>query len=116
MAVKRSTGQRENNNVEKCVNCRFYDRKRGSFPEGKVPTWGQCRRHSPHLNPATAKTYVVDGVWPLVRDDDWCGEWNLLMAASDARSSVALMRAASLPRPRGRAMAAGCVAAGAGDD
>ena len=40
--------------------------------------WGQCRRHSPHLNPATAKAYVVEGVWPLVRDDDWCGEWKVL--------------------------------------
>ncbi|HEX8010464.1 MAG TPA: hypothetical protein VF814_05960 [Casimicrobiaceae bacterium] len=26
----------------------------------------------------TAKTYVVEGVWPLVRDDDWCGEWKIL--------------------------------------
>lgn len=40
--------------------------------------WGQCRRHSPHLNPVTAKAYVVEGVWPLVRDDDWCGEYKVL--------------------------------------
>ncbi|HEY7904568.1 MAG: hypothetical protein ACHP7M_08875 [Burkholderiales bacterium] len=37
--------------------------------------WGQCRRHSPLLNPQNVKTYVVEGVWPVVRDDDWCGEW-----------------------------------------
>jgi hypothetical protein len=30
------------------------------------------------LNPVTAKAYVVEGVWPLVRDDDWCGEWRVL--------------------------------------
>ena len=40
--------------------------------------WGQCRRHSPLLSPQTpqsAKAYVVEGIWPVVRDDDWCGEW-----------------------------------------
>ena len=40
--------------------------------------WGQCRRHSPLLSPQppqSAKTYVVEGIWPVVRDDDWCGEW-----------------------------------------
>jgi hypothetical protein len=66
------------NNVEKCVNCQFYDRRRARPTDGKVPMWGQCRRHSPHLNPVTAKSYVVEGVWPLVRDDDWCGEWRVL--------------------------------------
>ena len=50
--------------------------------------WGQCRRHSPHLSPAGAqKTYMVEGVWPLVRDDDWCGEWH-----APARSAVAHVR------------------------
>jgi hypothetical protein len=66
------------NNVEKCVNCEFYDRQHARPTDGKAPMWGQCRRHSPHLNPATAKAYVVEGVWPLVRDDDWCGEWKVL--------------------------------------
>ena len=65
-------------NVEKCVNCQFYDRRRARPTDGKAPMWGQCRRHSPHLNPVTAKSYVVEGVWPLVRDDDWCGEWRVL--------------------------------------
>jgi hypothetical protein len=66
------------NNVEKCVNCQYYDRRRARPTDGKVPMWGQCRKHSPHLNPVTAKAYVVEGVWPLVRDDDWCGEWRVL--------------------------------------
>jgi hypothetical protein len=26
----------------------------------------------------TARAYVVEGVWPRVRDDDWCGEWRAL--------------------------------------
>ena len=64
--------------VEKCINCQFYDRRHAKPLDGKAPLWGQCRRHSPRLNPITAKTYVVEGVWPLVRDDDWCGEWKIL--------------------------------------
>jgi hypothetical protein len=52
--------------------------------------WGQCRRHSPHLNPLSAKSYLVEGVWPLIRDDDWCGEW--------APTQVSMSRARATPR------------------
>ncbi len=54
--------------------------------------WGQCRRHAPLLNPVTAKAYMVEGVWPLVRDDDWCGEWHVLtrMAEEPPPETVAL--------------------------
>jgi hypothetical protein len=74
----------DNNNVEKCVNCEYYDRRRARPTDGKAPMWGQCRRHSPLLNPATAKAYVVEGAWPLVRDDDWCGEWKVLTRMLEA--------------------------------
>ena len=67
-----------NGNVEKCINCEFYDRQNAGPADGKAPLWGQCRRHAPRLNPVTAKAHVVEGVWPLVRDDDWCGEWKVL--------------------------------------
>jgi hypothetical protein len=30
------------------------------------------------LSPNASKAYVVEGVWPTVRDDDWCGEWKIL--------------------------------------
>lgn len=70
-------------NVEKCVNCQYYDRRRARPTDGKAPMWGQCRKHSPHLNPVTAKAYVVEGVWPLVRDDDWCGEWRVLTRVAE---------------------------------
>ena len=73
-ATAASTGA----NVEKCVNCQYYDRRRARPTDGKAPMWGQCRRHAPLLNPATAKAYMVEGVWPLVRDDDWCGEYEIL--------------------------------------
>ena len=72
-----------NSIVEKCVNCQYYDRRNAKPTDGKAPLWGQCRRHAPQLNPVTAKAYVVEGVWPLVRDDDWCGEWKVLTRMND---------------------------------
>src|SRR5450631_4255143 len=68
--------------VEKCLNCQFYDRRNARPTDGRAAMWGQCRRHSPHLNPLSAKSYLVEGVWPLVRDDDWCGEWRVAAQAS----------------------------------
>ncbi len=56
------------------MSCQFYDRKSGGG-DGRSPQWGQCRRTSPLLSPATGKSYMIEGVWPTVRDDDWCGEW-----------------------------------------
>ena len=75
--------------MEKCVNCQYYDRRNARPNDGRSPVmWGQCRKHSPHLSPGGAqKTYLVEGVWPLVRDDDWCGEWR-----APARSAVARVR------------------------
>jgi hypothetical protein len=64
--------------VKKCQNCQFYDRKDGRSTDGRSTMWGQCRRHSPLLSPhipQSTKSYVVEGIWPVVRDDDWCGEW-----------------------------------------
>ena len=78
--------------VEKCLNCQFYDRRNSRPTDGRAALWGQCRRHSAHLNPLSAKSYLVEGVWPLVRDDDWCGEWKAPTLASMARTS-------SGPRP-----------------
>lgn len=71
--------------VEKCINCRFYDRRHARPLDGKAPLWGQCRRHGPQLNPnpINAKAYVVEGIWPLVRDDDWCGEWKIILRAEE---------------------------------
>jgi len=105
------------NSVEKCVNCEYYDRRRARPTDGKAPMWGQCRRHSPHLNPVTAKTYVVEGVWPLVRDDDWCGEWRVLtrMAEQPVPETVALATEDAPRHPRSAPAAAGATVA-AGDD
>ena len=33
---------------------------------------------------------MIEGVWPTVRDDDWCGEWKLLARRVDSRVAEAL--------------------------
>jgi hypothetical protein len=60
--------------VDKCVTCQFYDRK-SAASDGRSQQWGQCRRTAPLLAPGASKSYMIEGVWPTVRDDDWCGEW-----------------------------------------
>jgi hypothetical protein len=72
--------------VEKCLTCQFYDRRNARPTDGRAAMWGQCRRHSPHLNPLSAKAHFVEGVWPLIRDDDWCGEWKAPTPASISRT------------------------------
>jgi hypothetical protein len=109
--------------VEKCLNCQFYDRRNARPTDGRSSMWGQCRRHSAHLNPLTLKSYLVEGVWPLVRDDDWCGEWKAATPVSisrtqfDARTAdqpipKALVGSAASERPAPAVSATGA----AGDD
>ena len=76
--------------MEKCQTCQYYDRKKAAG--GSAPSWGQCRRSAPQLSPVNvnAKSYMIEGVWPTVRDDDWCGEWKLLARRVDARVAEAL--------------------------
>ena len=71
--------------MEKCQICHFYDRQNAKSHDDKVTHWGQCRRGSPMLNPINAKAYMIEGVWPHVRDDDWCGEWKLATRCMDTR-------------------------------
>ena len=76
--------------MEKCQTCQYYDRRKAAA--GSAPNSGQCRRAAPHLSPVSvnAKSYQIEGVWPTVRDDDWCGEWKLLARRVDSRVAEAL--------------------------
>ena len=85
--------------MEKCLNCQFYDPRNSRPTDGRTSSQGQCRRHPAHLNPLSAKTYLVEGVWPLVRDDDWCGEWKKSTPNSISRSQF-------IPDPADPAMTA----------
>lgn len=71
--------------MEKCQVCQFYDRQNAKPSDGQVTQWGQCRRASPRLHPINAKSYMIEGVWPHVRDDDWCGEWKLAARRAESR-------------------------------
>jgi hypothetical protein len=72
--------------LEKCFSCQFYDRRNPTANDGKGSTmWGQCRRTAPLLHPLNAKSYMVEGVWPHVRDDDWCGEWKAAARRTQGR-------------------------------
>jgi len=68
--------------LEKCVACQFYDRNDTNV-EDKGVRWGKCRRNVPMVHPVSAKAYMVEGIWPHVRDDDWCGEWTALRRRGD---------------------------------
>jgi len=85
--------------VQKCVTCQFYDRRNSERSEGKGPSWGQCRRAAPALHPVNVKSYMIEGVWPHVRDDDWCGEWRVLARRTDMRPADALKPARLAPTP-----------------
>ena len=75
--------------LEKCVGCHYYDRNDANV-EDKGVRWGKCRRNVPIVHPVSAKAYMVEGIWPHVRDDDWCGEW------------VAIKRKPDIPLPDAR--------------
>ena len=75
--------------MHKCVACQYYDRSAADSEKGV--RWGQCRRTGPVVHPSSAKTYMIEGIWPHVRDDDWCGEW----VAGDRRADSAATAAMS---------------------
>ena len=89
--------------VERCVSCRFYDRNhRGG--EAKSANAGQCRKAAPALSPINQKTYMIEGVWPTVRDDDWCGEWKALQRRPESSRLSDVLNGAqpsSMPMPPG---------------
>jgi hypothetical protein len=68
--------------MDQCTGCQYFDRNRGNA-EAKSANAGQCRREAPRLSPINQKSYMIEGVWPTVRDDDWCGEWKALVRRTD---------------------------------
>jgi hypothetical protein len=89
--------------VERCTSCQYFDR------QNKAQSVGQCRRQAPALSPINVKAYMIEGVWPTVRDDDWCGEFRAQVRRGDTRDlmsavvphlapqAVPTMRVATLP-------------------
>lgn len=91
--------------LHKCIACQFYDRNQAQ-PDDKGVRWGKCRRTGPIIHPLSAKAYMVEGVWPHVRDDDWCGEFaasnrRLDSPATEAMSSLLLQSGTAPARTPG---------------
>jgi hypothetical protein len=83
--------------VEKCIGCSFYDRQAGKEMDTRGVQWGQCRRSAPMLHPVNQKTYMIEGVWPHVRDDDWCGEYRAGARRAEMRPADALSLGPLIP-------------------
>lgn len=73
--------------MDKCVACHFYDRDNSQTATGGI-RWGQCRRSAPRLHPVNQKAFMIEGVWPHVRDDDWCGEWKAAAVRGEGRPAA----------------------------
>ena len=84
--------------MDKCVGCLYYDRQLNSQPDSRGISWGQCRRTAPMLHPVNQKSFMIEGVWPHVRDDDWCGEFKAAAARrAEARPAEAFTPGPLLP-------------------
>jgi hypothetical protein len=86
--------------------CSYYDRQAGKETDARGVQWGQCRRSAPMLHPINQKTYMIEGVWPHVRDDDWCGEWKAGTRRADTRTADALSLGPLIPVATGAALGA----------
>ena len=91
--------------MPQCIGCQFYDRSTAQT-EDKLVRWGKCRRTGPIVHPVSAKAYMVEGIWPQVRDDDWCGEWvssnrriDSDSVATEAMSSLLAQSGSPVARP-----------------
>jgi len=112
--------------VTQCLSCQFYDRKSARAADARGLQWGLCRRDAPQLNPSNSKSHAIEGVWPTVRDDDWCGEWQAQRKSEVAAPSATVLvqsttKAAQGPRtqtlasgPRTLPMNGGAAAIAAG--
>ena len=83
--------------MDKCAGCQYYDRQTGKQTDSRGVQWGQCRRSSPMLHPINQKSYMIEGIWPHVRDDDWCGEWKAANRRSESRAPDAISTGPLLP-------------------
>ena len=77
--------------MDRCQQCQFYERNPSGGAGGKAPGAGLCRRHAPSLSPISPKSYMIEGVWPTVREEDWCGEFKLAARRGDAPRADALI-------------------------
>lgn len=85
--------------MDRCQHCQYYDRNPSGGSGGKSPNAGLCRRHGPSLSPINPKTYLIEGIWPTVRDEDWCGEFKLAARRGETQRADALIGSLSTLAP-----------------
>lgn len=83
--------------MDKCIACGFYDRQGSGQTDSRGISWGQCRRTAPALHPVNQKSFMIEGVWPHVRDDDWCGEFRAASRRVESRVSEPMPLSPLLP-------------------
>ena len=89
--------------MDRCLNCHYYDRNPSTGAGGKSANAGQCRRNAPMLSPVNPKTYMIEGVWPTIRDEDWCGEYRAGVRRSETSRADALLATLTPAVPRRQA-------------
>ena len=87
--------------MDRCLTCQYFDRHDSRGGDGKATQWGQCRRNAPSLSTLNAKPHMIEGVWPHVRGDDWCGEHKALAKRLDTQLTESSRRSADR-QSRGR--------------
>lgn len=59
------------NRVSCCGSCVWWEEVEAEFEgEAEDVEFGMCRRYPPKLS----EPGVLNGVWPITRREDWCGE------------------------------------------
>ena len=57
--------------THRCKNCIWWDNQHGGLEEYK-PYGGYCRKHKP-ISVLKGERYI--GEWPIVDENDFCGEF-----------------------------------------
>jgi len=75
-----------------CDDCEYWDGIRSKDNDDYI-TIGRCRRHAPSIifGQAVASrkvitdegTCVIEGIFPVTKGDDWCGEIKVIKEAED---------------------------------
>lgn len=62
---------------ETCAGCRFWNLENMDAKTSFL-VFGECRRYPPtrpSVDPKDAVSPLLDWLWPLTEEDDWCGEF-----------------------------------------
>ena len=73
----------------RCDECRYFEPTFNH--QGRLTDRGECRRRPPAMVGLSSEAFIADGHFPLVNDNDWCGEF---ASKGDAEANAAFDAAA----------------------